>query len=124
MNYHSPVDGRRESGVVALMFARSAQVVLALVAGGADVNAADEDGLTSLIRAAFWGKKDVVKALLDAGADASLKTTNGRTAKDVAVSRIDEYRSCATGPNSEAVAQRIKVFEDVIHLLESNAKSD
>jgi ankyrin repeat protein len=124
MNYHSPVDGRRENGVVALMFARSPEVVVALVAAGADVNAADEDGLTSLIRAAYWGKRDVVKALLDAGADAALKTKSGRSAKDVAASRIDEYRSWAAGPNNEVVAQRIKVFEDVIELLESCLKPD
>ncbi|HSG72707.1 MAG TPA: ankyrin repeat domain-containing protein, partial [Planctomycetaceae bacterium] len=58
MNYHSTVDGRRENGVVALMFARSADVVAALVDGGADVNAVDHDGLTSLIRASHWGKQD------------------------------------------------------------------
>jgi uncharacterized protein len=97
MNYHSPVDGRKENGVVALMYARSPDVVRALVSGGADVNAADGNGLTSLIRACHWGKYEVVKALLDAGAHSSLKTTNGRTAGDVAAVRIEDYRSMADG---------------------------
>lgn len=122
MNYHSPVDGRKERAVVALMFARSAEVVTALIDGGADVDVADENGLTSLIRAAHWGKLPVVKALLEAGADASLKTNDGRNARDVAVARIDDYRSWAVGPNNDAVAQRLKTFEEVVRLLESGSQ--
>jgi uncharacterized protein len=124
MNYHSPVDGRREDGVVALMYARSSDVVAALVSGGADVNAKDGNGLTPLIRACHWGKFEVVKALLDAGADPSLKAANGRMASDFAAARIEGYRRMAGESNNDAVAKRIKTFQDVISLLMSRGNRD
>ncbi len=123
MSYHSPVDGREENDVVALMYARSPDVVIALVSRGADVNAADGNGLTSLIRACHWGKYGVVRALLDGRADASLQTKDGRTALDVAAARIDDYRSMAVGANSDAIARRVKTFEDVISLLKSHGET-
>src|SRR5262249_12591382 len=48
----------------------------ALIAGGADVNDADESGVTILMRAASAGRGDMVALLLDKGADAK-STTNG-----------------------------------------------
>src|SRR5262249_22236619 len=48
-----------------------------LVAAGADVNARSDDGQTPLlIAASYYGSKDVVKLLLDRGADPSIKVTN------------------------------------------------
>lgn len=62
--YRSFVDGRVEADYVALMYARSADVVALLVKRGADVNACAADGVTPLIRAAAFGKLDVLKACL------------------------------------------------------------
>ena len=48
----------------------------------ADVNARTEDGSTSLMYAAGSGTAESVKVLLDAGVDASVKDTLGKTAWD------------------------------------------
>ena len=47
--------------------------VKALLAKGANVNAADEEGHTALIFAAFNGRAETVKLLLAAGADPNAK---------------------------------------------------
>jgi Raf kinase inhibitor-like YbhB/YbcL family protein len=51
----------------------------ALIAGGADVNVKDKDGVTPLMRAASAGRADMVRLLLTTGADANA-TTSGVTA--------------------------------------------
>jgi ankyrin repeat protein len=42
---------------------------------------------TALMEAARWGHVDAVRLLLDAGADATLKNTDGQTAFDVAATQ-------------------------------------
>ena len=49
---------------------------------GADLTARDEHGLTSLMMAAGRGTAESVKVLLKAGADASVKDKDGKTAWD------------------------------------------
>jgi hypothetical protein len=120
LNYRSPVDGRTETGVVALMYARSADVVRTLISGGADVAAADSDGVTSLIKAAHCGNEHVVRALLDAGASPDLRTRSGKTAADVARAdrdRIARYASLQDGTNLAAVKKRIDAFDTICALL-------
>ena len=51
---------------------------------GIDINAVDEDGNTALMLAAFFAKKDIVRALLDAGADVNVKNKKGNTALIIA----------------------------------------
>ena len=59
----------------------SARVIEALLAAGADANAAKSTGTTPLMLAAAAGKVDAVKALLDHGARANEKeTSHGQTA--------------------------------------------
>ncbi len=70
-------DARAEDGATPLMRAARGghlATVLALIAAGADVNAADPAGWTALARAVHnpesdRGDADVVRALIDAGAD-------------------------------------------------------
>lgn len=49
-------------------------------AGGADLNAADENGIPPLLWAAGQGGPEVVTLLLDAGADPGLRDKEGRRA--------------------------------------------
>ena len=51
-----------------------------LLARGSNVNAAANNGSTPLIQASFFGRVEVVRALLAAGADKRRMTNNGATA--------------------------------------------
>jgi ankyrin repeat protein len=58
-----------------------------LINAGADVNARNEDGITPLMNAVWYGCRDSVKELLKRGADASARNSKGRTARDLASER-------------------------------------
>ena len=51
-----------------------------LIEAGADINKAENDGWTPLMMAAEFGHGDIVKYLLDSGADVLMQTYTGRTA--------------------------------------------
>jgi hypothetical protein len=59
-------------------------IVKALLAHGADVNAKESRGRTALIYAAYNGHTDIVKALLAGGVDADVKNKDGLTALMIA----------------------------------------
>jgi ankyrin repeat protein len=57
------------------------EVVRALLAAGADVNAAESgDKVNSLMAAAAHGDLETVRALIEGKADLNAKTSNGNTA--------------------------------------------
>jgi len=56
------------------------EALRALLAAGADVNAAVDDGWTCLHSAVKGGHADAVRLLLDSGADPGSATTSGWTA--------------------------------------------
>ena len=60
LNYRSPVDGRQERGVVALMYVRSGETATMLLDAGADPNAADELGNTPLVRNHTAGRGSIL----------------------------------------------------------------
>ncbi len=67
---------------------------IALLKGGADIDARMPNDKTALMMAAGYGYADMVRALLDRGADAHLKTNGGETALTFAVlgtADIDEF---------------------------------
>ena len=71
-------------------------MLLELIASGADVDARDERGWTPLMRAAAYnGDPDIIKALLNAGADAKAKDIYGRRAVDYAKDNSRIYRTNA-----------------------------
>jgi ankyrin repeat protein len=82
-----------------------------LVAAGADVNAKERGrGLTALHEAARWGWNDVVRFLIDRGADIQAADVKGLTAVDSALGRA--------GGNGR-FGQRIDVNEETAALLRS-----
>jgi ankyrin repeat protein len=121
--YRSPVDKRVEADVTALHYAASPATVQALVRAGADVNAADATGTTPLMRAAFVGRTDVVRALLAAGASPLVRQHKRRgrtphTARELAESKIEFFRGMAGSQNRKAVDRRIRCYEetrDILH---------
>lgn len=56
----------------------------ALIDAGVAIDHRNPDGATALIYAASAGKADVVALLLQSGADPSLETVDGFTARDLA----------------------------------------
>jgi ankyrin repeat protein len=92
ITYSSPVDGRVEKGIVALMFARSLEAVSALLEAGADPTIEDEEGTTPLMRAVLAAPPTAVQALLAAGANPEARNRRGDTAADLTKRRLDFLR--------------------------------
>ena len=89
---------------------RSIESLKLLLAAGADINAKDGTrGLTPLHEAARWGWNDVVRFLVDHGADLQAKDSRGMTPVDSAMGKA--------GGNSRG-GQRIDVHEDTAALLQ------
>jgi len=64
------------------IYSGDADVIGALVAAGYNPNAADENGVTLLMRAAEAGYSEPVRLLIAAGADKTLRDRGGRNAAD------------------------------------------
>jgi ankyrin repeat protein len=69
------------------------EIVQALIASGAAVNARDMAGHTALMFAANNGQPETVKALVAAGADAFARNRNGQTA--LAYAAVNGHREVA-----------------------------
>ena len=65
------------------------EVVQALLAKGADVNAKESTGYNALIEASRYGHVKLVQALLAKGADVNAKTNRGDNALSVAKEHAD-----------------------------------
>ena len=88
---------------------RSIESLKLLLAAGADINGKDATrGLTALHEAARWGWNDVVRFLVDHGANLEAKDSRGMTPIDSAMGKA--------GGNSRG-GQRIDVHEDTAALL-------
>lgn len=68
------------------------EVAKALIKGGANLNARNNDGATALITAAFFCHADILQALLDAGADKNLKNKAGATALQSVEAPFEQVR--------------------------------
>ncbi len=83
-------DTRDAAGTTPLMSALSGIVVRRLTASGADPNAVDHSARTPLIAAAEGERAEVVRALLDAGADPEQPDDLGYTALHFAAGNLGE----------------------------------
>jgi hypothetical protein len=111
--------------IVDLLFAHGAPYgpleearnLLASIAGGLDVNARDEHGITPLMRAADRGQERLIEILLDHGAETQPKTRFGYTAMMMAVynghAPIVErlFRAGATLPSDPVLLPAAELLE-------------
>jgi hypothetical protein len=116
-DYDSPIDGRLDRGLTALMMAATAEVAKALLDAGAEVNVADGHGVTPLMRAAGSGRVGVVKVLLQSKADAEAKSSDGRSAADFALSKLEFFTENIEGCVPGKVEERIASYRAVLGLL-------
>lgn len=115
--YHSPVDGRIEHGIVALMKATNNEVVELMIEHGADVNIRDANGSTPLMYAAKRGNHRIVEILLAAGADSSAKNDEGVTALELATATKQFFDDNVDGFANGHAAKRIAQCEAICTLL-------
>jgi ankyrin repeat protein len=119
IKYRSPVDGRVEEGVVALMLARSVDVLDALLEAGADPNLADGEGRTVLMRVATFVSPQAVQALIKAGADPTARDQGGLRAADIVHRRLDWLLANSPDPQLPSVRRGKQRLESVLAILES-----
>lgn len=87
---------------------RSPRIVRLLIDYGAEINTIDSDGDTPLHRAASQGSLEIVKALLNAGADVDAKNDMGLKAASIA--KIAELSSL--DENFDIIVQLLKSSEE------------
>ena len=62
-----------------------------LIQAGGEVDSQDDRGRTPLHHASWWGRVEVITALLAAGADKTIKNEDGKTPHDVAEDQDCKY---------------------------------
>jgi hypothetical protein len=88
---------------------------------GADINIQDNDGKSPLYIASDMGKVELVKRLLEHGANTELVTYFGRTALSVAEFRLDEMTK---GPDTEFNKKQLARYKPIVSLLKLFGKMD
>ncbi len=98
-------------GVTAAARDGDVAAVRAQLASGADVNAAETDGTTALLWATYQGSPELVKLLLDAGAEPNVPNKFGVTPllQSSRIGDVDTLRGCSTqAPTSRKPFARAK----------------
>jgi len=101
ITYHSPVDGRIESGLVALMVASSPEVAALLLDAGADPSVRDDAGRTVLMRLVGAAPSKTFDFLIRAGADPAARGNDGRSAADLVQEKLAWWLRFAPTKNPE-----------------------
>ena len=110
--------------VTVLMHAPTADIATALIEFGADVNAQNKRGMTALLNAVLHGRIDVVRVLLDSGADVTIgqyspfKATALQLAKRQLTDWRDRlHRSVFPFYPRDFVAERFRCSQGIVALL-------
>jgi hypothetical protein len=90
LNEKDPEGGASPLSTAALF--GQAEVAMALIEAGADVNFRGNDGATPLHVAAFFCRTEIVKALLDKGADKTIRNKYGSTPLDAVSGSFDDVK--------------------------------
>ncbi|MBX3412976.1 MAG: ankyrin repeat domain-containing protein [Pirellulales bacterium] len=118
LNLHSPVDGRWQRGVTALMFARSPEATQLLLEAESSVHHTSESGATALLHAVARSQLEIVRLLLQAGADPTTRTLDGRCASDLIDENISFYQSLVKDqPTPPAILEKTARLEAIKQLL-------
>ena len=88
-----------------------AGVERALSAGAGVNDASPVDGKTALFRAAIFGHRAAVRTLLDHGADAATRGSDGRTALEVAIAARASEKNPAAAGDLDAVVTLLRGVE-------------
>jgi hypothetical protein len=88
-----------------------AGVERSLAAGGGVNDAAPIDGKTALFRAAVFGHADVVRALLEHGADPERRGNDGRTALEIVLAARSEEKDQAVAQGLDGVVAVLRQVE-------------
>lgn len=114
LSIKSVVDGSIEQDVTVLMYVTAAKIAELLIEFGADVHAQDHAGTTALMKAALFGKLEVLEILLKSGA-----TDANHAALRLAETKLQFWRERIGDPGMKqaAVEERIRVHEAIVRML-------
>lgn len=99
LEHGADVNAKDKYGWTPLLYAAASpcdnkETISLLLACGANPNVVDREGRTPLREKAIWGHTDIVRLLLEHGADANAKNNKGETAYDAALSRGEKECCC------------------------------
>lgn len=123
--FTSCVDHRVEADAYPILYVRTPRALELLLEAGADINAKDADGRTALTRAAFRGDREMVGALLGAGADPAMRQRGHRRHSTMSARELAEYKLAFFTEESlnfpSEVSGRVSAYRAVIEILDTVA---
>ncbi|HEX6098925.1 MAG TPA: ankyrin repeat domain-containing protein [Thermoanaerobaculia bacterium] len=123
LNFRSGIRFGQE--VTVLMYAPTADIATALIEFGADVNARDQHGTTALMNAAVFARIDVVRVLLDCGADVAMRKNGivrNATALDLVEQQMAFWSARPHRPGcQDCVARRFR-YQAIVRLLRTTSR--
>ncbi len=99
LNIKEPMGGSTAMTTAALF--GHTEIVEALITGGADVNALNNEGSTALHTAAFFCYQDIVKVLLENEVDQTVRNVHGSTALESVQAPFDSVKGIYEYLNGE-----------------------